>query len=351
VKDSFPPHKRTFRRSIVVFISAALASISCVNSTPAPYPSFSRTFEAIGSSLSPTWHRQDIGAIFAADEAGTLYGLQDFGETLAAYSVWTGDQLWSISVPHDYRGIRSIVASEQAVVTATTVSLAAYKPADGSWLWATPLGTGHVSIVLQLEGDTVRVYYGDDLIEVAIESGKILNRYTRPDLIWLVDNIQIDRVSAAKGMIGTDLRTGRELWTTQELAFYRNEGQPAPLVDKSLLIVPAGDASVCAFDIQNGLYRWCRPEAYVSNVVLSPSGQSISAIRGDFALVGLSLEGGDPVIDVSFLPAELPPSMQHSLYGYTIISVQGQLVVQFGDSGDVFAFTRAEVPSQATPLK
>jgi outer membrane protein assembly factor BamB len=289
------------------------------------------------------WFSQNFYAKMAVDESGVSYVMTFSRESLVAIENRSGAILWQVALPLERGGgARGLLANQNTVFVVTSIEIDAYEATTGALKWSTNLGGGHVSIVSQLDSDTVRIYYGDKLFEIDPETGKILSTAPKDSIIWVSGNVVI-KTQPNNRLAAFDKQTDESLWTKCDMCdmFYAREDKEPQHIDTDTLIVGYKDKRICALDLLIGKDRWCRPEAYISKVAIDHQSQLGYAMRDDMVLVTIDLQTGNVLGETSFLSSE--PAQEY--FGFVpIVFSDGTVVVSFGDSGQTFGlkFRRSE---------
>jgi outer membrane protein assembly factor BamB len=250
---------------------------------------------------------------------------------------YNGSIVWEKNLNPDEVGVRGILSTDRTVVTITTTDAYAYKTSTGDLLWSTKLGDGHVAINVQSENSLVRVYYGQKIIELSPETGKIITEQPAYNIDWIEHNIEIHRFSPDQrsGMIGIDHQTGKILWSNPGPIFLRAEWFPIQSND-DILFVLTSDLGICGLNLNTGEYVWCRPERYISKIGLIRDNNVGYVVRGDFSLVKIDLITGNILAETQFLPKELAPDIRNRIFEYSVGVTKDTVVISFSDSDQTF---------------
>jgi outer membrane protein assembly factor BamB len=161
-----------------------------------------KTIRQVGSSsdyMQILWTRKMYLWDYIADwNSNMLYVVETGSEKLLAIDSLTGASIWEIplNVPtksgelNEY-GVRYLLAVDRTVFSVTSTSVNAYRASTGELLWSTKIGDGHVAIRAQYDGSLIRVYYGEELIEISKKTGEILTRQPMGDIVWIQNNVEI----------------------------------------------------------------------------------------------------------------------------------------------------------------
>ncbi len=307
-----------------------------------PKPGVTRTIGTSTQQVKALWVRQDISALSVASHPDEMiYALSSARDSLVALDAGNGAEKWRISLPFERSGVRELLTDGKAVFAATTLGVDAYDAATGALMWSTTLGAGHVSVIPQLDAGLVRIYYGDVIYEIDLETGSILSSEPKETTIWIIDGIAL-RSSPTNELAAMDRESGEQLWAKGQ-PFYINEGQGPQDLGPDILIVgrePAPTANyargICALNLRTGTDNWCRAETYLSEIAIDRQSQSGYALRDDFVLVTIDLQDGSIVGETSFLPNALPDDLLNTSRRYSVTLGDRVVVVAFGDSGQTF---------------
>jgi len=327
---------------LVVISSFVLLLSSCASQAPLLPREAAETPEG----LSVIWsfdEARSIGYPLAGDAASMVYIYTVVRESeLVAIDFDTGAVAWRRALPAILRGIQSIATWNQFVLSATTTELSAYGREWGNLVWSTLLGTGHVPVVLQVDGDVARVYYGERLFEVDPTSGVILKDMPLGDILWIQGAYVIHVTPDRRGMWATNAFSEELLWNTNEVPFLRKEWSAPVASDPENLVVGLSDRSICSLHILSGQYSWCRSEVYLSNPSVDVDGRIAYALTTGFVLQALDAVNGDLLQAIQFSPSTLPASLENQVFAYSVATTRSGVSVLFGDSWQLFGVTGAD---------
>jgi len=271
---------------IAIMVSLWIAQIWYQQRSQIPH--ITRTLGSTTQHVNILWLRQDISPYIATSD-GMVYAISLTWNRLVAFDIKTGSNEWEVGLPFEQRGTESLFVNKNTIFTVNATSAYAYETATGELKWSTKLGDGHVSIVSQLDADELRIQYGDKLIELDPETGKILAGGQKPQNTGI--NIRL---------VG-----GKDKW-------------------------------ICAGDLQTGKNHWCRTETYISKVAIDLQSQTGYAMRDDFVLVTIDLQTGNVLGETSFLPSG--PAKEYFDFIPVVFS-EGVVVISFSDSGQTFGLS------------
>jgi outer membrane protein assembly factor BamB len=291
------------------------------------------TYGSSTQHVDVLWLKQSFLALPTANDNGVIFAMSLRRDSLFAIDIKTGAILWKIDLPFEHWGDRGLLADQNTVFVITTDGVDTYDAKTGQLKWTTKLGYGHVTIMSQLESNVLRVYYGDKIYELDLESGKILRTRTKGETTWIFGN------TALVGFNAFDMQTRKLLWN-EGPAFYLDEGKEPKELGTNILLVtaePGGDFSrgICALNMQTGKYSWCRTEEFNSMIAIDNHSGLGYAMRDDFVLLTINLETGNILGETSFLSSRPIDKETGSLASVTASS--GVVVVTFFDSGQTFA--------------
>ena len=199
------------------------------------------------------------------------------------------------------------------------------------------MGYGHVTVIPQLDSGLLRIYYGDDLLEIDLESGKVLTTTPKDTVVWVSGNAVLKALGSNQFTV-LDKQTGKSLWTKCDMCdmFDIDEGREPQDIGEDILIVGYNDKRICALNLRTGEDKWCRPEAYISKVAVNLQSQLGYAMRSDFVLVTIDMQTGNILGETRFLSSE--PNKEY-LGFVSIVFSNGVVVVSFYDSGQTFGLS------------
>lgn len=297
---------------------------------------------SLGSSTQPVdvlWLKQEIFTQTTKD-GGVIYAMPIARDSLIAIDIRDGTAIWNIKLPLEKGGgARGLLANQNTVFVTTSVFIDAYEITTGKLMWSTRLGDGHVSVIPQLDSNVLRVYYGNNLIELDPKTGKMLTTIPKGNTAWVSGNA-ILQISPTKQLIAVDKQSGELLWTNDRL-FYIDEGQEPLYIDNENLLVGFG-RGICALNMQTGVYSWCHPEINISNMTIDYQSQQGFAMRDDLTLLTIDLQTGNILGETSFLSSE-PIDEQIGVLSSITFS-DGIVVVSFSDSRQTFGLDFTDHP-------
>jgi outer membrane protein assembly factor BamB len=268
---------------------------------------------------------------------GVISAISLTWDTLIAIDIKTGSTNWEVKLPFEQSGVRGMVANKVTIFAVKATRADAYEVTTGNIKWSTELGYGHVTVIPQLDSGLLRIYYGDDLLELDPESGKVLTTNPKDSVVWVYGNTVFKTLNNNQITV-LDKQTGKSLWTKCDMCnmFDVNEGKEPQGIGRDILIVGYNDKRICALNLRTGKDEWCRPEAYISKVAVDLQSQLGYAMRSDFALVTIDMQTGNILGETRFLSSE--PDKNYS----EVVSVafsDGVVVISFYDSGQTFGLS------------
>jgi outer membrane protein assembly factor BamB len=262
-----------------------------------------------------------------------MYAMPISRDSLKAINISDGTTLWNTALPLERGGgARGLLANPNAVFVTTSIFADAYDPNTGELIWSTSLGDGHVSVVPQLDTKLLRVYYGNRLIDLETETGKIIASTDKDDVVWISENT-ILQISPSGQLTAINQQTGNSIWSNKK-SFYIDESQEPINIGNEKLIVGL-IKGICVLDLRTGEYSWCHPEIDISNVATNNQSQLGFAVRNDLMLLTIDLETGNVLGETRFLSSEPVDEQKGSVSSITYSN--GVVVVSFSDSGQTFA--------------
>jgi outer membrane protein assembly factor BamB len=318
--------------------------ISPVTNTP-------KIIRYIGSSSETIAFQKEIdinplGSYITSDGFGIIYYYASFSsnyfdKTIASFDIVKGSFKWKVSPsPNDSEkgGIASLTYGNGMLYEATSEGINAYDCENGNLIWWTKLGYGHVGNTIQLLNSIIQVYYGDNVIELNAATGKEISSKKYQDLIWIEDNIEIFNSSPKIwGMVAKDKSTGMELWNSNEKEIVIGNEYLPQKYNSHLLIVPVDGSEYCSLDLLTGSYIWCRSEKYLSNIAIDTNKHLGYILQNDLSLLIINMDNGKISGKIQFLPQEVFDPMDYEFVEFYITFYEDQIIVVFGDSGQIFA--------------
>lgn len=299
-----------------------------------PQPRVSHIPASSTQHLEVLWVRNDVSPCIAVG-GGTVYVVPLTWDSLIALNPKTGSTLWEVKLPFERSGVRGLLADTNTVYIVNSTHADAYEAKTGKPRWSTELGKGHVEIIPQLDSGLLRVYYGNQILEIDPATGEILKTRSKDSIVWLSGNVVLKNLSD-KSLTAVDSFTGKPLWTTNGMRgiFYVREDIEPQSVGTSALLVSYKDKRICALDLQIGKDKWCRHEAYITRVALDKSSNLGYVLRNDLVLVTLDLDTGNVLGETTFLSSE--PSTEQFSYASSAVFSDGVVVITFNDSSQTF---------------
>jgi len=294
-----------------------------------------RIIHVLGSStqhVDVLWFKQeDISNQITTNAGGTAFMMPLAQDALIALDVRSGATIWNIQLPFERSGVSGMRADQNTIFTVTSIRADAYEATTGKLKWSTRLGDGHVSIIPQLDAGVLRVYYGDKLLELDPETGKILASKPKGSIVWVTGNI-ILHTPTENQLSAFDTQAGGLLWNNNR-PFYIDEGQePLDIGNNNLFV--GFIRGICALNLRTGKYGRCHPEIDISNVAIDYHSQLGYAMREDLVLLTIDLQTGNVLGETSFLSSKPIDKQIDSVS--SIVFSDGVIVVTFSDSGQTF---------------
>lgn len=280
-------------------------------------------------SISVLWIDAENYSRIATNGSSIIFAIPFTGD-VEAINIHNGGIVWKVELPPERGGARELLANQEAVFVVTSIFLDAYKITTGELMWSTKLGDGHVSIFLQLDDDLLRVYYGDQIIEVDTKTGKIINVISNTSTVWVQDNIILQKDSS-NYLIGLNKQSGDHLWIG---SVYIGEGHNPLEVGNEGLIVSV-EKGICKLNLKTGRYNWCHPEIDISNIAINEKAQVGYAIQDDIRLVTLNLNDGKIMSQEQFLSNQ-PNNNDQGTPVTSVAFSDGVVVISFSDSEQTF---------------
>jgi outer membrane protein assembly factor BamB len=300
-----------------------------------PQPRISHVLGSSTQDVDVLWFTQDIFTKITGNSGGVIYAMPYTRESLRAIDIHKGTTKWEVELPLERGGGASgLLTDQNTVFVATSVFIDAYEITSGELKWSTNLGDGHVSVIPQLDSNVLRIYYGEKLIEIDPETGKILTAIPKDATAWVSGNI-ILQASPTNRLTALDKQSGELLWTNDRL-FYIDEGQEPINIGNNILIV-GFIRGICALNLRSGEYSWCHPEIYISDVSIDYQSQLGYAVREDLVLLTIDLQTGNVLGETSFLSNQPIDEQNGSMSSITFSD--GVVVVSFSDSGQTFGLS------------
>jgi outer membrane protein assembly factor BamB len=233
--------------------------------------------------------------------------------------------------------VRSLLVNNQMLIAITTLNAYAFNTSNGNYLWSVKLGDGHVGIMAQLDGQELRIYYGDNIIEIDPSTGQITRTISRNSILWINENVEIHQINTkpSTSLTAFDRMSGMELWTSPGPVFLSTEGLSPRSFDLDSLIVFSG-SHICNLDVSIGKYLWCTPGSYISNIAIDDKNGIGYMLNKNFSLLLLDLRTGKILHEIQFLPIKLPDTLSNRWFSYSISISGDTIIISFGDSHQLF---------------
>lgn|SRR5574341_1483863 len=320
------------RGIVILFITLALLP----GTLPACLPKNQRRItHSLGSStqhVDVLWVKQETFTKVTSDDNRTIYAMPISRDTLRAINAVDGSTVWTIRLPLERGGgARGLLTNQKTVFVITSIFVDAYEKTTGELKWSTRLGDGHVAVIAQLDSDTLRIYYGEELIELDPKTGEMLTTMPRGNTTWVSGNV-ILQTAASKELVALDRPSGEVLWINDRM-FYIDEGrEPIDVGNEELLV--GFSTGICVLDLQTGEYRWCRPEIDIAKMTIDHQSRLGFGLRDDLVLLTIDLQTGDVLGETRFLSSK-PIDEQIGFLSSITVS-DGVVIVSFSDSGQTF---------------
>ena len=308
-------------------------------------PRISHVLDSSTQHVNVLWLKQgDVSNITAANTDGKVFTMPLTEDSISSIDVKSSSTLWKIELPFERSGARGMLANTDTIFTVDSTRADAYETTTGELIWSTELGDGHVSVIPQLDSNVLRIYLGDDVIELDLKTGKILSKIPKDTKIWVSGNV-ILQTSPSSQLIALDKQSSEILWTSNRLFYLDERHEPLDIGRNSLLV--GFTRGVCALNLKNGEYYWCHPEIYISDVAIDYQSQLGYAMREDLVLLTIDLQTGDVLGETSFLSSQPIDEQIGSMSSITFSD--GVLVISFSDSGQTFGLSMSQSSYNQTP--
>ena len=172
-------------------------------------------------------------------------------------------------------------------------------------------------------------------------------------MVWVSDNIVLRASPSSYRVSAYDNLTDKVLWNqgpwlsfswNQDWGFYFDDGLEPQAFGTNILLVNRGPGGyglikgICALDLLNGNYNWCRPEEFFSTLAIDHQSQLGYAMRSDDVLLTIDLQSGNILGETKFLSSG--PSVEPSGFPSGIVSSitvsQNMVVVSFVNGNQTF---------------
>jgi outer membrane protein assembly factor BamB len=322
------------RGALVLFLTTIVLLLIFQIWHERPQPSISHTLGTSTYPIDILWSKQETFRQTAGNGGKVVYLMPLGQDKIIALNIKSSTVVWKEELPFERSGARGMLADRNTIFTVDSTRADAYEATTGKLKWSTILGDGHVSVIPQLDSNILRIYLGEELIELDTETGKKLTVVPKGATIWISGNIVLQS-SSTNQLKAIDKRTGKLLWTNDRL-LYIDEGQePIDIGNNNLLV--GFTKGVCALNLQSGKYDWCHPEIYISDIAIDYQSQLGYAMRNDLVLLTIDLHTGDVLAETNFLSSQPINEQTGSMSSITFSD--GILVVSFSDSGQTFGLS------------
>lgn len=335
------------KRLLVRLIVFGIAFLALwINRTPPEEPlRVVRNLSSSSREINVLWVRENIPPLIKADSEGVIFATQLYGDgILEAVDAVSGSPLWKIDLPWELGGAVELLVDAKMVYVTSSTHMNAYDKKGGKLRWSVELGKGHVSIVSQLDGEILRVYYGDKIFEIDTEAGEIITSKPKEDIIWIIDDL-IFRMSPAGQISAFDHRS-KQIWNELRPSFFiSDEWAPQKSAADALVIGNRALSSyslieeICVLNLQTGKCNWRHREYYISNIAIDEQSQLGYIMRDDFVVEGIDLETGNVLEEIHFSPSVLSEEMLRYSHRYSIALSDDVLAISFSDSDQVFGIS------------
>jgi len=339
MRTSLTKLSHTLRRNPGYLIIAALALCALYSLIPKPSPTLPDHAINITTPLfSGGWLRRPeivANGFIAFGDTLLMSTQENDRDYISAVSPSNGQILWKTELYDAARGTRALITHDNTLFTATATLLTAFDARTGYWLWSETLGNGHVGVVPTIEGDSILVYYGDNLLRVPLANHTDVTSTPLGDLLWIAGEVEIHK--SAIGMFAVDTATNQLQWRTAADPFIVEELSPPRLLPPDGLLVPTTEG-LCRLDLTHGGYQWCVPGTLLEAVGIDPSRSAIFALEEDFDLIRVEPSTGETEPIASF-PGGILPSDTYYVYPYHLAVSPGRIFIFFGDTSQLLSLS------------
>ncbi|MBE7436685.1 MAG: PQQ-binding-like beta-propeller repeat protein [Anaerolineales bacterium] len=293
------------------------------------HPKILHTINPTETNATVIWSNDELSDQMIAS-GNMLLAVTADGDELIAYDLLTRKTVWKTNRPSTRPGARGLVVYENMIFLPNSVAVDAYNLTSGELVWTIFLGDGHVDVILQIDGEILRVYYGDYIYQIDPSTGAILSKTNKEKTLWTVENILFRKLGDYE-VEAVDDRTGRVLWKQGDPFFVGEERAPQKAGDHTL-VVSMPNNGICSLSLENGYQNWCSREIYISNVALDFQSMRAYVLREDISLVVIDLLSGAILREIDFSTNIENDDLTYGKVGYS----GGVIIVYFADSGQTF---------------
>lgn len=288
------PSRQAFITLIVLVLVIFLSLYSLIQKTQ-PYLTY--TLGTLDQGFELAWYK-DVGfASFVSNSDGVIFALPIGGEKLFAFDAKTGLTYWETDLSFEQSGMRVFLGDVSSVYIVSSINVNAYDAKTGNIRWSTKLGDGHVAIEAQLDGDLLKIYYGNRLYEIEPETGKIL--YIKP------------------GVAHGDYPTFK-------------------IVNDEFLLTGSTSGGLCAQGAKTHKLLWCHPDIDLNLITIDEVCGLVYAMPDDNILQVINLFTGDVLGESTFTRSIPVDEKDDNRYVPVLFYGDGVVVVSFVDSGQTF---------------
>jgi outer membrane protein assembly factor BamB len=302
-------------------------------------PKHRRGLVSLSSSVQLEWQTPAgwLAAPPAADSKAVCL-FHGGSDSLVAKDLRSGAELWSFTsgmvAGHTY-GTRSVLTDGDTVYALTATTASAFSTTTGAELWATELGYGHVRVVPQLTPTSLRVYYGDTVIDLDRDTGQIARREESSILLWRTQGIDLVQQSPKLQAFNTAAAT--EVWRSYLPRVLILEDMP-PLDLPGAILAPIETRELCRLSLASGRLEWCTQTQPTSNAAVVQSLARAYLIDDARQLLEVDLRTGDttPLAAFPVVEGKAPDPTRYAFHDYVAVS-SGTLIVYLGDTYQLLA--------------
>ncbi len=321
---------------VSVIVITLLSIYVIINIRTSSYPSLTPRYLSSDSQMSIVWKKQIASGLCDIVSDNNFVYTCSIDNVILALDKNDGSIVWQNNLFTD-EAVRALLVDGPMLIMISTTNACAFNTSNGNYLWSVKLGDGHVGIMAQLDGEELRVYYGENIFEINPSTGQITRTIPKNSILWITNNAEIHQEYAQKStnLVAFDHTSGFELWTSSGPVFQAVEGLSPSSLDLDNLIVYSGP-NVCNLDVSNGKYNWCTPGSYISNIAIDDTKSLGYILNDNFSLSSLDLRTGKILKNIQFLPDKLPDTLRDRGFEYSI-SISGDIkIIEFGDSLQIF---------------
>jgi len=263
-------------------------------------------------------------------------------EGLVALEPNSGNRLWTAELAFTEAGDVALAADANTLVGASGTVAYAVDSNGGVRRWTQQLGDGHVASVPQVDGSIVRVYYGDEIIEISVLDGLILGRRAMLDSVWVVGELELQQPKPGR-LVGIRQSAASPDWDTSHVPLQVKSIWKLPqAIGINDLVAAIQNNGFCRLNLADGTDDWCLEGRFISNLAMDRQRNNGYVLTNDFSMLSFDLDTGAITTETHIFRAMPDSSRAKETHRYLVSALDGNVYVMFSDSRELVALRLGE---------